>query len=58
MNSKNITDIAISTVKTKNGCTGMLYQDMISPKFFRNYKIVTDKKFYELDMVNSNFKNK
>lgn len=56
MNSKHITDIAISIVKTKNGCSGILYQDMISPTFFRNYKIVTEKKTYELDMVNSKLK--
>lgn len=54
--SKKITDLAISVIKTNNGCTGVLYQDMISPHFFRNYKIVTNNKVYELDMIKSELK--
>ena len=54
--SKNITDLSISIIKTKNGSAGVLYQDMFSPYFFRNYKIITDNKIYELDMVNSKLK--
>lgn len=54
--SKNITDLSMSIIKTKNGSAGVLYQDMFSPYFFRNYKIITDNKIYELDMVNSKLK--
>ena len=54
--SKNITDLSISIIKTKNGSAGVLYQDMFSPYFFRNYKIITNNKIYELDMINSQLK--
>jgi len=46
-------DLAISTIKTNNGILGSLYQDMISQKYFRSYKIITTKKIMILDIANS-----
>ena len=67
-NSKdfNCEDVAISIVETENNIIGSLYQDMFSKTFFRSIRIVTNKKFFEIDLVKNliiennkikNFKN-
>ncbi len=51
--TNQIEDLAISMIKTNNGIVGSLYQDMISQKYFRSYKIITTKKIIILDIANS-----
>lgn len=46
-------DIAVSAIETENKIIGTLYQDMFSRVFFRSIKIVTNKSFFEIDMVNN-----
>ena len=52
-NSKkfNCEDLAVSIIKTKKNIVGSLYQDMFSNIFFRNIRIVTNKKFFVVDFV-------
>jgi predicted dehydrogenase len=54
-NSKNYSceDVAVSTIETENKIVGSLYQDMFSSIFFRYIKIMTNKSFFEIDMVNN-----
>jgi len=54
-NSENFSceDIAVSAIETENKIVGSLYQDMFSSIFFRYIKIVTNKCFFEIDMVNN-----
>jgi len=54
-NSKNYSceDVAVSTIETENKIVGSLYQDMFSSIFFRYIKIVTNKYFFEINMVNN-----
>ena len=67
-NSKNYSceDVAVSAIETENKIVGSLYQDMFSKTFFRSIRIVTNKKFFEIDLVKNliiennkikNFKN-
>jgi predicted dehydrogenase len=53
INSKNYNCdiIASSIIKTKKKIIGTLYQDMFSKKFFRQFKIITNKKNIEIDFV-------
>jgi predicted dehydrogenase len=46
-------DVAVSVIETENKIVGSLYQDMFSRVFFRYIKIVTNKFFFEIDMVNN-----
>lgn len=46
-------DIAVSIIKTKKNIIGTLYQDMVSPIFFRKLSVVCLKNYYELDLINN-----
>ncbi len=46
-------DVAVSAIETENKIVGSLYQDMFSSIFFRYIKIVTNKIFFEIDMVHN-----
>tara|TARA_B100000886_G_C20415456_1_gene489082 strand:- start:2006 stop:2518 length:513 start_codon:yes stop_codon:yes gene_type:complete len=49
----NCEDIAVSIIKTKKNILGTLYQDMVSPIFFRKLSVVCLKNYYELDLINN-----
>ena len=49
-NSNKFEDLGLSLIKTKNNVNGILYQDMLSSSYFRNYKIICKKCTIELDI--------
>jgi predicted dehydrogenase len=49
----NCEDVAVSIIKTQKKVIGSLYQDMVSPVFFRKLSIVCLKNYYEIDLINN-----
>jgi predicted dehydrogenase len=47
----NCEDVAISIIKMKKNILGSLYQDMVSPIFFRKLDIICKNNYYEIDLI-------
>lgn len=47
----NCEDVAVSIIETEKKIVGTLYQDILSNTFFRNIKIVTNKKLFIIDLI-------